>query len=154
MALLARLIGSTSRSRSSQLKPLPPEARFICSCWRMIGEHLLHFAVLAVSQASGISTGAPQLTQGIVLPIRLAQHLHPETSAQHHGSSIDKHPPKRQEALFHMAVFIAVLIDVVEGIVSAVEASHLAVVVEHIASIHNHPTLITHQLHHCSMAGR
>ena len=53
-----------------------------------------------------------------------------------------------------MAVFIAVLIDVVEGIIRAVEASHLAVVVEHIASIHNHPTLITHRLHHRSMVGR
>ena len=120
----------------------------------MIGEHLLHFAVLAVSQASGISTGAPQLTQGIVLPIRLDQHLHSETSEHHHSSSIHKHPPNREEAFFHMAIFIAVLIDVVEGIVSAVEASHLAVVVEHIACIHNHPPLITHQLHHRSMAGR
>ena len=124
------------------------------SCWRMIGEHLLHFAVFAASQASGISTGAPQLTQGIVLPITLARHLHLETSAHHHGSTINEHPPNRKEAFFHMAIFIAVLIDVVESIVSAVEASHLAVVVEHIASIHNHPPLITHQLHHRSMAGR
>ena len=137
-----------------QLKPLPPEARFIVSCCRMIGEHLLHFAVFAASQASGISTGAPQLTQGIVLPITLARHLHLETSAHHHGSTINEHAPNRKEAFFHMAVFIAVLIDVVEGIISAVEASHLAVVVEHIASIHNHPPLITHQLHHRSMAGR
>ena len=128
-----------------QLKPLPPEARFIVSCCRMIGEHLLHFAVFAASQASGISTGAPQLTQGIVLPITLARHIHLETSAHHDGSTINEHPPNRKEAFFHMAVFIAVLIDVVESIIRAVEASHLPVVVEHIASIHNHPTLISHR---------
>jgi hypothetical protein len=46
------------------------------------------------------------------------------------------------------------LIDVVERIIGAVEASHFAVVVEHIARVHNHPTLITHRLHHCSMVGR
>ena len=138
-----------------QLKPLPPEARFIVSCCRMIGEHLLHFAVFAASQASGIATGAPQLTQGIVLPIRLAQQLHLETSAHHHdGLTIHKHPAKRKEAFLHMAVFVAVLIDVIESVISAVEASHLAVVVEHIASIHNNPTLISHPLHHRSMAGR
>ena len=47
-----------------------------------------------------------------------------------------------------MAVFITMLIDVVESIVSAVEASHFAIVVEDIAGIDNHPALITHDFHH------
>ena len=69
------LIQDVSR-KMNQLKPLPPEARFIFSCWRMIGEHLLHLAVCAASQASGISTGAPQLMQGMVLAMLFDQPEH------------------------------------------------------------------------------